>query len=111
MPPRTWAAADDSVTNMTDVSPPRRPVIAGPAPPLYGTCVIWIPLDFMKRSISSRFALPGPGEEILPRHRLRTRSAPSLFGGNDGFATSALGTSTTCVIGMKSRVGTTPSVL
>src|SRR3954467_12367524 len=34
-------------------------------------------------------------------------SSLMLFGGNDGCATSALGTSTTCVTAIRSRVGVT----
>ena len=53
---------DENVTNIICTSLPRRPIIAGPAPPLYGTCTAWVPVAIRNISISSRFALLAAGE-------------------------------------------------
>jgi hypothetical protein len=100
--------------NINCVSPETSAVTAGPAPPLYGMWVISMPAVLRNTSISRRFplALPGDPKLSLPGSFLaRTMSSRTVFTGREGWTTSALGTSTICVIAARSRVGRTVDVV
>ena len=108
LPAWTKLIAEDSVTNMTCVSPPSIPVTAGPAPPLYGMCTILRSANFMNRSISKRFNVLDPGDAKLSSPGFdfaNATSSATVFAGTLGLAIRMLGTPATSVIAVKSFCG------
>ena len=103
-PARISWSADGIGVNITGTWPPTMSVIAGPAPPLYGTCTMSRFATPRNSSISSRFRLPLPGEAkliLVGFLRPYSTSSATLFAGMDGPATRMSGAFATCDTGAK----------
>jgi hypothetical protein len=85
---------------------PAATAAAAGAPPLYGTCVSWMPAACASHSPARWLMLPLPAEPnvMLPGLALAAAiSSPKLLNGACALARYSIGASLTMVIGAKSR--------
>jgi hypothetical protein len=92
------------LSNMSEMRPLMRSMYAAGVP-LYGTCVMSVPVAALNISPARWFEVPGPPEpkSTLPGFAFRyATNSFTFFTGTEGFTASTRGVVATNVIGVKS---------